>query len=60
MSKLKITQVRSTNGCTQKQIASLRSLGLRRIRHSVELEMTPVKEGQLAKVRHLVETEEIN
>lgn len=60
MAKLKITQVRSTNGCTQKQIASLRALGIRKIHQSVELEMTPVKEGQLTKVRHLVVTEEIN
>ncbi len=57
MAKLRITQVRSTNGSTKRQLANLRSLGIRRINQSVELEMTPTKEGQLAKVRHLVKTE---
>ena len=31
MAKLKITQVRSKNGSTQRQIANLRSLGIRKI-----------------------------
>lgn len=59
MAKLKITQVRSSNGCTKRQLANLRTLGIRRIRHTVEVEKTPVTEGQLAKIRHLVEVEEI-
>lgn len=59
MAKLKITQVRSKNGSTKRQIANLKSLGIRRIHQSVEVEMTPITEGQLAKIRHLVETEEI-
>lgn len=59
MTKLKITQTRSTNGSTKRQIANMRTLGLRRIRQTVEVEKTPVTEGQLAKIRHLVEVEEI-
>ena len=58
MAKLKITQVRSKNGSTQRQIANLRSLGIRKIHQPVEVEKTPVTEGQLAKIRHLVEVEE--
>ena len=56
MAKLKITQVRSKNG--SRQIANLRSLGIRKIHQTVEVEKTPVTEGQLAKIRHLVEVEE--
>ena len=58
MAKLKITQVRSKNGSTQRQIANLRSLVILKIHQTVEVEKTPVTEGQLAKIRHLVEVEE--
>ena len=59
MAKLKITQVRSKNGSTKRQIANLTSLGLRKMHQAVEVEKTPVTEGQIAKIRHLVEVEEI-
>ena len=59
MAKLKITQVRSKNGSTKRQIANLTSLGLRKMHQTVEVENTPVTEGQIAKIRHLVEVEEI-
>ena len=59
MAKLKITQVRSKNGSTKRQIANLTSLGLRKMHQTVEVEKTPVTEGQIAKIRHLVEAEEI-
>ena len=59
MAKLKITQVRSKNGSTKRQIANLTSLGLRKMHQTVEAEKTPVTEGQIAKIRHLVEVEEI-
>ena len=59
MAKLKITQVRSKNGSTKRQIANLTSLGLRKMHQTVEVEKTPVTEGQIAKFRHLVEVEEI-
>ena len=60
MAKLKITQVKSKNGCTQRQKDNLRSLGIRRIGNTVEVEKNPVTEGQLAKIRHLVVVEELN
>lgn len=59
MAKLKITQVRSKNGSTKRQIANLTSLGLRKMHQTVEVEKTPVTEGQIAIIRHLVEVEEI-
>ena len=59
MAKLKITQVRSKNGSTKRQIANLTSLGLRKMHQTVEVEKTSVTEGQIAKIRHLVEVEEI-
>ena len=57
MSQLKITQVRSTVGTRWKQRESLRTLGLRRIRHSVVREDTPQTRGLIAVVSHLVEVE---
>jgi len=58
MSQLKITQVRSTIGARWNQRQSLRTLGLRRIRHSVIREDNPQTRGLIAVVRHLVEVEE--
>ena len=59
MAKLKITQVKSKNGATQRQIANLESLGIRRLHQTVEVELTPVTKGMVEKVRHLVSVEEI-
>jgi large subunit ribosomal protein L30 len=58
VSSLRITQRKSRNGCDKKQLATLRSLGLRRIGHSVEHSDSPQIRGMLHKVRHLVEVEE--
>jgi len=54
---LKVTQVRSTIGFNRKQGEIVRSLGLRRIRHTVELADTPEVRGALHKVRHLVQVD---
>ena len=54
---LKVTQVRSTIGFNKKQGEIVRSLGLRRIRHTVTLSDTPEVRGALHKVRHLVTVE---
>jgi large subunit ribosomal protein L30 len=58
MAFLSVTQRRSKNGSNQKQIDTLRSLGLRRIGHTVQLEDTEQARGMLHAVRHLVEVEE--
>ena len=55
MSSLKVTQTRSVNGSDKRQKDTLRSLGLRRIRHTVEVSDSPQIRGMLAKVAHLVE-----
>ena len=59
MAKVKITQVKSKNGATQRQIANLVSLGIRRMHQTVEVEVTPVTKGMVEKVLHLVKVEEI-
>ena len=58
MSALKVTQRKSRNGCDKRQLDTLRSLGLRRIGHTVEVKDNPQIRGMLHKVRHLVEVEE--
>jgi large subunit ribosomal protein L30 len=58
MSALRITQRKSRNGCDKKQLATLRSLGLRRIGHTVEHTDSPQIRGMVHKVRHLVEVKE--
>ena len=59
MAKLKITQVKSKNGATKRQIANLESLGIHKLHQTVEVELTPVTKGMVEKVRHLVVVEEI-
>ena len=52
---MKVTQVKSSNGADQPQRDTLRSLGLRRIGHTVEVKDTPQQRGMLHRVRHLIE-----
>ena len=56
--RLKVTQRKSRNGCDRRQLDTLRSLGLRRIGHTVEVADTPQARGMIHKVRHLVEVQE--
>jgi large subunit ribosomal protein L30 len=60
MSTLKIRQVRSTNECKEDQRATVRALGLRRIRDTVVHDDTPQIRGMINKVDHLVEAEEVD
>jgi len=55
---LKVTQLRSGIGFDRKQSLALQGLGLRRLRHSVEVPDNPSTRGLILKVRHLVEVEE--
>ena len=59
MPRLKVTQVRGLPGKIQRQRATVRALGLKRIRHSVVKDDTPEIRGMIAKVRHLVAVEEV-
>ena len=54
---LKVTQVKSTIGFNRKQGDVVRSLGLRRIRHTIEVSDNPEMRGMIHKVRHLVTVE---
>jgi len=58
VSTVKVTQVKSRNGSNQRQLDTLRSLGLRRIGHTVEQRDTPALRGMVHAVRHLVRLEE--
>ncbi|HEY4277802.1 MAG TPA: 50S ribosomal protein L30 [Conexibacter sp.] len=58
MSTLKITQVKSRNGADQRQLDTLRSIGLRKIGQTVEQEDTPQMRGMVHAIRHLVKVEE--
>jgi large subunit ribosomal protein L30 len=57
MAKVRITQIRSQIGETQKHRGTLRALGLGRIGKTAEHDETPVLAGMLRKVRHLVKVE---
>ncbi|MDQ4082171.1 MAG: 50S ribosomal protein L30 [Actinomycetota bacterium] len=56
--KLRITQVRSAIGQTERHRGTLRALGLGKIGRSVEREESREVAGMLRKVRHLVKVEE--
>ena len=59
MSKLKITQVKGLVNTNQNQRRVMQSLGLRKIHQSVEHLDNPAIRGQIRKVSHLVQVEEI-
>jgi large subunit ribosomal protein L30 len=52
---LTVIQRRSSNGSNKRQLDTLRSLGLRRIGHAVQVDDCPQSRGMLHAVRHLVE-----
>jgi large subunit ribosomal protein L30 len=58
VSTVQVTQLKSRNGADKSQLATLRSLGLRRIGHTVEVSDSPQIRGMLHKVRHLIEVRE--
>jgi large subunit ribosomal protein L30 len=60
MAELKVTQVRSSIGTKPKQRGTLRALGLGRIGRSRRFQDTPEVRGQIAKVPHLVDVEEVD
>jgi large subunit ribosomal protein L30 len=55
---LRITQVRSEIGQSEKHRGTLRALGLGKIGRSVERQDSPETRGALRRVRHLVRIEE--
>lgn len=59
MAALKVTQVKSTIGTKPRHRETLRTLGLRRIRHSVVREDSKQLRGLVRSVRHMVTVEEV-
>ena len=57
MAKLKITQVRSQIGQSERHRGTLRALGLGKIGRTAEHTESPELAGMLRKVRHLVKVE---
>ncbi len=58
MATVSITQHKSSNGCKHNQLATLESLGLRKIGQTVEREDSPQLRGMIRVVAHLVNVEE--
>jgi large subunit ribosomal protein L30 len=58
MSKVRITQVKSKIGQSERHRGTLRALGLGKIGRTAEQEEGPVLAGMLRKVRHLVKVED--
>ena len=52
---IKIRQKKSTIGCTSKQIACIKGLGLRKINHEVTLNDSPEIRGMMKVVNHMIE-----
>ena len=58
MATLRITQVKSSNGSSQKHYDTLKTLGLGKIGRSTEREDHPTVRGLIHSVQHLVEVDE--
>lgn len=56
--KIKVTLTKSTIGRLKSHKACIAGLGLRRIRHSVEVTDTPAVRGMINKVSYMVSVEE--
>ena len=59
MAKIKVTLVKSTIGQVESVKATVKALGLKKIRSSKELDDCPAVQGMLKKVQHLVKVENI-
>jgi large subunit ribosomal protein L30 len=59
MARLKVTLKRSTIGQPERQLATVKGLGLRKIGQSRIFENTPAVRGMAKKVIHLITIEEV-
>jgi len=57
--RLRIKWVKSSIGYSQRQKATIKSLGFKRLGDTVEWKDDPVTRGMIDKVRHLVEVDEL-
>jgi large subunit ribosomal protein L30 len=56
--KIKVTQTKSSSGRLRSHRDTVRGLGLRRIRHTVELDDTPEIRGMINKVSYMLRVED--
>jgi len=59
MAKVRVQQVRSIIKRPNRQVSTMKALGLGRINKSVEVELTPQIKGMIDKVSHLVTVTEL-
>lgn len=59
MSRLKVTYVKSSIGYKLNQKETIRSLGLRKLNHSVVVDDNPTYRGMVETVQHLVRVERV-
>jgi large subunit ribosomal protein L30 len=59
MAKVKITQIKSTIDRPERQKATMRAFGIKKVHGTAELEATPQILGMINKVKHLVKVENI-
>jgi len=59
VAKLRITLVKSTSKLKEKQLATVKALGLKKIRSVVEQQDNPQIRGMIKKVQHVVSVEEV-
>lgn len=57
--QIKITQIKSAIGQTQRQKKTIKALGLKKINHTVAHQATPAIQGMLKKINHLITVEKI-
>ena len=59
MARLKITQVKSRIGATERQCRNLAALGLKRVNAADEHDDSAIIKGMIERVKHLVKVEEV-
>jgi large subunit ribosomal protein L30 len=59
MSKLRITYSKSAIGYTERQKATVKALGFKRLYETIEHEDTPAIRGMINKISHLLTVEEV-
>ncbi len=58
--RIRVTLVKSVIGQSKDKVATVRSLGLKKLNSSVEHDANPSVLGMVASVSHLVKCEELN
>lgn len=59
MAKLRVTYRKSAIGYTERQKATVKALGFKRLYQTIEHEDTPAVRGMIQKISHLLTVEEV-